>query len=186
MRIYTRTGDDGSTGLYGGARVPKDAPRVQAYGTVDELNATLGWVRATGIPDPVDAVLAEAQHACFRLGAILATIPGKDAGVAPIGEEDVQALEAAIDGMQDGLPSLKNFVLPGGCEAASRLHVARTVCRRAERKVVSLLNDDALDGIHVRWINRLSDWLFVAARRVNFEAGVADVPWVPRGTQGDA
>ncbi|MDJ0973245.1 MAG: cob(I)yrinic acid a,c-diamide adenosyltransferase [Planctomycetota bacterium] len=182
MRIYTKTGDDGTTGLFGGRRVSKAALRVESYGTVDELNAILGWVRATdGGTEAADAILATAQEACFRLGAFVATVPGKDPGIAPLTNEDVTALEAAIDAAEEGLPALTSFILPGGTEAGSRMHVARTVCRRAERALVALAREDEVDMVLVRWLNRLSDLLFVLARRANHDAGVADVPWVPRG-----
>jgi cob(I)alamin adenosyltransferase len=180
MRIYTRGGDDGSTGLFGGARVSKADARVEAYGALDELNAVLGWVRAGGCSEHVDGVLDGAQDACFRLGAWLASVPGKDPGVAPLGREDVDGLEAAIDAMEIQLDPLKTFVLPGGCEVAARLHVARTVCRRAERRLVALAAEGPVEGAWIRWVNRLSDLLFVQARWVNRRAGVADVPWQPR------
>lgn len=181
MRIYTKTGDDGTTGLFGGRRVSKAALRVEAYGTVDELNAVLGWVRAADGTDTSDAVLAAAQDACFRLGAFVATVPGQDPGIEALTDTDVEALETAIDEAEDGLPQLKSFILPGGTEASSRLHVARTVCRRAERALVTLSREDELEMVFVRWLNRLSDLLFVLARRANHDAGVADVPWTPRG-----
>lgn len=180
MRIYTRTGDDGTTGLFGGGRVSKASLRVEAYGTVDELNAVLGFARATELPAEVDAVLAEAQDACFRVGAFIATVGGKDPGIDGIAEEHITRFEAAIDAAEEGLPPLTSFILPGGGEAASRLHLARTVCRRAERALVALAREDEVDGLHVRWLNRLSDLLFVLARRANHEAGIADVPWAPR------
>jgi cob(I)alamin adenosyltransferase len=180
MKIYTKRGDDGSTGLYGGARVSKASARVEAYGGVDETNAAIGWARAAGLPADVDAVLAAAQEACFRLGAFLATPAGKDPGVAPVTEADVVLFERAIDAMEAVLTPLKTFVLPGGCEGAARLHVARTVCRRAERAVVALAATETVDPVSLRWLNRLSDLLFVQARFANHEARVADVPWKPR------
>ncbi len=180
MRIYTRGGDDGTTGLFGGARVSKHDVRVCAYGDVDELNAVLGWARAAGLPEPVESVLATVQADCFRVGAVLASPPGRDPGICPVSEEDVQGLERAIDALEARLPPLKVFVLPGGCEGAARLHVARTVCRRAERSVVHLGEQDSVDLVHVRWLNRLSDLLFVQARLANVEAGRSDVPWAGR------
>lgn len=180
MRIYTKTGDDGTTGLYGGLRLSKAAHRVEAYGTVDELNAVLGWARAAGLPGELDRTLERVQDDCFRLGAFLACAPGKDPGVARLSDADVARLEQAIDRLEADLPPLRTFVLPGGGEAAARLHVARTVCRRAERAVVGLAAAEALDGVFVRWLNRLSDLLFVQARAANAAAGVADVPWLPR------
>lgn len=182
MKIYTRGGDDGSTGLYGGARVSKADPRVEAYGSVDELNAVLGWARAASPSDQVDAILAAAQETCFRLGAWLASAPGKDPGVPGVDDDDVEALEVAIDAMEADLDPLKNFILPGGSELGARLHVARTVCRRSERAIVALAagEDDSVDGIAVRWVNRLSDMLFVQARWVNQRSGSMEVPWQPR------
>jgi cob(I)alamin adenosyltransferase len=180
MRIYTRTGDDGSTGLYGGARVSKACARVDAYGQVDELNAVLGWVRASAPPPEIDRVLERSQEGCFRLGAFLACAPGRDPGIARISEADVAGFEQAIDELEQGLKPLASFILPGGSEAAARLHLARTVCRRAERALVALAATEVVDGIFVRWLNRLGDLLFVQARFANAAAGVDDVPWQPR------
>lgn len=179
MRIYTKTGDDGTTGLFGGLRVSKATDRVDAYGTVDELNAVLGWTRAAGLPGELDRVLERVQEDCFRLGAFLATAPGKDPGIARLTDADVALLERAIDRIEDDLAPLKTFVLPGGGEGAARLHVARTVCRRAERAVVDLAARESVDAVLVRWLNRLSDLLFVQARAANVAAGVSDVPWHP-------
>ena len=180
MRIYTRTGDDGSTGLYGGDRVSKAHARVDAFGTVDELNAVLGWARVAPIPPTADDVLAKAQDACFRLGAVLASAPGKDPGIEPLGDSDVETLECAIDSAEEGLPLLKNFILPGGSEAGARLQVARAVCRRAERALVGLSASEEVDPTAVRWVNRLSDLLFVAARLANKDAEVHEVVWQPK------
>ena len=179
MRIYTRTGDDGTTGLYGGGRVSKAAERVEVYGTVDEMNAAVGWARAAGLPGDIDRVLERVQEGCFRIGAFLATVAGKDPGIARITEAEVTALEHAIDQAEVGLTPLKTFVLPGGCEGAARLHFARTVCRRAERALVGLASRESVDPLHVKWLNRVSDLLFVQARAANRAAGVADVPWQP-------
>lgn len=181
MKIYTRRGDDGSTGLQGGSRVSKSSLRVTTYGTVDELNAALGWVRAAGVDSAMDLVLEGAQETCFRLGAWLSANPGQDPGVGAITAEDVGRLEAAIDDFEAGLEPLKNFVMPGGCEAASRLHIARTISRRAERKAVELSREDTVAPSLLAWLNRISDLLFVLARAANRNAGVADVPWTPRG-----
>ncbi|MDA1194318.1 MAG: cob(I)yrinic acid a,c-diamide adenosyltransferase [Planctomycetota bacterium] len=185
MKIYTRGGDDGSTGLYGGGRVSKADLRVDAYGRVDELNALLGWVRAVKTTDNVDATLALAQDGCFRLGAWLASPAGKDPGVAPPTQEDVEMIEAAIDAMEAQLDPLKTFVLPGGCEAAARLHIARTVCRRAERQLVALHHTEAVEPVFVQWLNRLSDLLFVQARWENRRSGVPDEPWPPASDDED-
>ena len=179
MRIYTRTGDDGTTGLYGGSRVSKADPRVEAYGGVDEANAAIGLARAAGLAPAVDEVLARAQASLFDLGATLATPASKAPATKPPGDPEIAALERAIDALEAGLPPLKTFVLPGGSDAAARLHLARTVCRRAERGVVRLADSERVDPLLVRYLNRLSDLLFVQARAANAAAKVPDVPWTP-------
>lgn len=183
MKIYTKTGDDGTTGLFGGARVKKTALRVEAYGTVDELNAALGVARASQLVAAVDAVLAQVQVDLFTLGAELACVPGKEdkMKMALLEMRDAERLERAIDDAEAGLPALTNFILPGGSPGAAHLHFARTVCRRAERAVLAI-EDGPVRADLVVYLNRLSDLLFVLARRVNHEARVADVPWAPRGS----
>lgn len=182
MKIYTKTGDDGTTGLFGGARVKKASARVEAYGTCDELNAVLGIARATKLDTFTDDVLAKVQVDLFTLGAELATVPGKEdkLGMALLTNDDAERLEKAIDAGEEGLAPLKNFVLPGGSPQAASLHLARTVARRAERAVLSLDDAPARNEV-VIYLNRLSDLLFVLARRANKEAGVEDVPWMPHG-----
>jgi cob(I)alamin adenosyltransferase len=170
MRIYTRGGDRGETSLIGGRRVRKNAPRVEACGTVDELNAAIGWARSKGQPPDVDAVLAGVQRDLFDLGADLAT----PSGGGRIGPRHVARLEAAIDGFDARLPPLRNFILPGGARPAAALHLARTICRRAERRIVRLGDERA-----IAYVNRLSDLLFVLARCANHAAGLPDVPWKP-------
>lgn len=175
MKIYTRTGDAGETSLFGGARVPKNDARIEAYGTVDELNSFLGVARAAWPASPVDAQLAAAQSDLFEIGAHLASpgtsrFPGVD--VARIEE-----LEHGIDAMEAELAPLKSFILPGGSLAASQLHIARVVCRRAERLVVALGDESAATKSSIAYLNRLSDYLFVAARFANHRFGVDDVPW---------
>jgi cob(I)alamin adenosyltransferase len=179
MKIYTKTGDDGTTGLFGGARVPKASARVEAYGTVDETNAAVGMARATKLDARSDAVLAEVQVDLFTLGAELATMPGREAKLSMklLGPEDAARLEAAIDESEALLPPLKNFVLPGGSPQAAALHLARCIARRAERAVLAL--GGARPDV-VIYLNRLSDLLFSLARRANLEARVEDVPWRPR------
>jgi cob(I)alamin adenosyltransferase len=181
MKIYTKTGDDGTTGLFGGARVKKASPRVEAYGTVDELNATLGLARATGLDSMSEGVLALVQVDLFTLGAELACVPGKEGklGMALVDGADAVRLERAIDAAEEGLSPLKNFVLPGGSTQAAALHHARTVCRRAERAVLALDDGEARADV-VIYLNRLSDLLFTLSRRENHVRGVADVPWAPR------
>lgn len=180
MKIYTRTGDRGDTSLFGGARVPKSDSRIDAYGTVDELNSHLGLVRASWAESPIDADLLAAQRDLFEIGAHLAS-PGMSrfAGV-PLAH--IEVLEQRIDAMESELAPLTSFVLPGGTLAAAQLHVARTVCRRAERLVVALQDDSDATRSSLAYLNRLSDFLFVAARFANRLAGVPDVPWT-RGTR---
>lgn len=176
MKIYTRTGDEGETGLWGGLRVPKDSPRVQAYGTVDECNAAIGVARASGVDAELDALLAQVQNDLFVVGADLAT-PGETAHVPRISSEAVDMLEGAIDRLEVQLEPLRQFILPGGTPSAAYLHLARTVCRRAERWVVTLSRSEPVNPQVIIYLNRLSDLLFVAARRANANAGVHDVPW---------
>jgi len=183
VKIYTKTGDDGETGLFGGARVSKASDRVDTYGTVDELNAVLGVARGRTMPTELDGPLARIQSELFTLGAELATVSGKEdkLGIALLTEAQVVWLEGAIDAADAPLPPLKTFVLPGGTEAAAALHLARTVCRRAERALVALSTHEPVRPELVRYLNRLSDLLFTFARRANQLGGVDDVPWVGRG-----
>jgi cob(I)alamin adenosyltransferase len=177
MKIYTKTGDDGDTGLFGGPRVRKDHPRIEAYGTVDELNAVLGVVRTHAPPADVDALLERVQNELFDLGAILATPEPEKFGMTGVGDEQSSRLEAAIDRFETELEPLKQFILPGGTPAAAYLHLARTVCRRAERMLVALDHKEEISAGAIIYLNRLSDLLFVAARLVNHRAGKPDVPW---------
>jgi cob(I)alamin adenosyltransferase len=179
LKIYTKTGDNGETGLFGGPRVPKDDIRIEAYGTVDELNAFLGAARIEPLPAEVDAVLVRVQNCLFTIGAELATPNPVRQATSPIGDPAIEELERAIDQMEQSLPPLKEFILPGGGPAAAALHIARSVCRRAERRVVTLWRSPGatVSEAAVRYLNRLSDYLFVAARYCNHTAGLADVPW---------
>jgi cob(I)alamin adenosyltransferase len=181
MKLYTKTGDDGTTGLFGGARVPKASARVEAYGTVDETNAAVGLARALGVDPGIDAALARLQADLFAIGAELACLPGREEklNIALVGEKDVERIERAIDEADAACPPLTSFVLPGGSPAAATLHLARTVCRRAERAVLAL-EDAAPRRELVVYLNRLSDLLFALARHANVAAGIADVPWNPR------
>ena len=183
MKIYTKTGDDGTTGLFGGARVQKASARVEAYGTVDELNATIGIARATKLDAFAEGVLAQTQVDLFTLGAELACVPGKEdkLKMTLLGPDDAARLEHAIDDAEKERPPLKSFVLPGGSVQAAALHLARTVCRRAERRVLSLDDTPARSDV-VIYLNRLSDLLFTLARHANLKAGVEDVPWAPRSS----
>lgn len=178
-KIYTKTGDGGDTGLFGGGRVGKDDARVEAYGQVDELNAVLGLVRAGGA-GKLDALLQTLQDQLFTVGSVLATPADSKAAklVPPIQAEWIAAMERAIDQFDGELPALTSFILPGGSQPAALLHLARTVCRRAERRVVPLLRAGQVEPEVVVFLNRLSDLLFTMARVANHRAGVRDVPWV--------
>ena len=178
MKIYTRTGDTGETSLFGGARVRKDDARIEAYGTVDELNSFIGAARASWPSSSLDGPFHAIQSDLFDIGAHLAS-PGTSRFAGPDAAR-IEALEQAIDAMEAELAPLKTFILPGGTLAAAHLHVARTVCRRAERLVVALNDEDDATKASITYLNRLSDFLFVAARFANHEQGVADVPWVRR------
>ncbi len=179
-RIYTKTGDAGDTGLFGGGRVPKDDARVEAYGTVDELNAALGVARL-GSPAEIDVILERLQSLLFELGGDLATPPSKEKRPAAVDEEDVRWMEAEIDRLEASLEPLKSFILPGGTPSAAALHVARGVCRRAERRLVTLRRVEPETALlHVVFLNRLGDFLFVLARHANHLGGVSDVRWQPR------
>ena len=192
MKLYTRSGDDGTTGLFSGQRVSKDHPRVEAYGTVDELNAAIGLAAAACVPkDDLHARLLEIfsplQSRLFDIGADLATPPGAkhEAKVLRITDEHVREVEAWIDDIDADNEPMKTFIMPGGTELAARLHLARTVCRRAERAMVSLTHSEPVGDGSITYINRVSDLLFAMARRVNRQAGVADVPWVPARQQSE-
>jgi cob(I)alamin adenosyltransferase len=178
MKLYTRTGDDGTTGLIGGSRVPKHDPRVAAYGEVDEANAAIGLVICACADAGLIQRLRAIQSDLFILGAELAT---RDGGKPEhvIRPEQIKALEDWIDGASDRVPSLRNFILPGGCEAAARLHLARAVSRRAERAVTALASVQNVAPSAAIYLNRLSDLLFALARQVNHDAGVPDIPWSP-------
>ena len=171
-KIYTRTGDDGSTGLGDGSRTAKDSLRVEAYGTVDEANSTIGLLLAVEMPDTIRNLLISIQHQLFDLGGELC-IPGH----AAIDDDDVTRLEQHLDHFNADLPPLKEFILPGGGEAAARCHVARTVVRRAERCAVSLAREEAVRPQAVRYLNRLSDLLFVLCRVLSRADGQGEVIW---------
>jgi cob(I)alamin adenosyltransferase len=180
MKIYTRTGDGGSTGLYGGGRAAKNDLRIAAVGTVDELNAFLGVCRATGLPIGIDGPLARLQHEMFALGAELSSPGGAAPGSILLNAADIAAAEADVDRFEAELPPLKTFVLPGGTPASAALHAARAVCRRAERETVGLSQTAEIRPEILAYLNRVGDLLFVLARYVNQAAGVADVLWVKK------
>lgn len=181
MKIYTKTGDAGQTGLFGGGRVSKDDPRVEAYGDVDELNAAIGVVRAVEMMPRIDEVLVPVQRDLFSLGALLAT-PDLEKmhdhlAKAQIDEARIQDLERAIDACDSELEPLRAFIVPGGSPKSAALHVARTVCRRAERRVIHLQKEVEIPQIVVVYLNRLSDLLFSLARVANTRAGAGEVTW---------
>ena len=179
MKVYTRRGDKGETDLAGGGRVSKDALRVEAYGAVDELNAALGLAVVDASSELLPP-LEKIQHDLFEIGTVLATSPESRSSVlaaAGVSDDDVDALEKSIDDAEADLPPLQNFILPGGCRVAAALHMARTVCRRAERRVVALDREEPLSGPTLRYLNRLSDLLFTWARWENARSGSGDVEW---------
>lgn len=177
-RIYTRTGDSGTTSLVGGSRVDKDCERLEAYGSVDELNSWLGLIAASEVlSDERRTQLRAIQNRLFDIGAILATEPTSAWQPAPLPAEAVERLEAAIDEADGALPPLRQFILPGGHPDSARAHIARTVARRAERRIVALGRSVQIDSAVVRYINRLSDFLFVLAREINNRAGKSEIFW---------
>jgi cob(I)alamin adenosyltransferase len=184
MKIYTKTGDEGETGLFGGARVSKASVRVEAYGEVDELNSAVGWARVALSDPDLDSLLNQIQNDLFEVGAELGSTEDrkKKSAMPLVTEPQVEALERAIDKYEEGPPALTSFVLPGGSEGASRFHLSRCVCRRAERSLVALGAQEVVRGEVFRYLNRLSDLLFVLARYANHVAGVADIPW--KGQRG--
>lgn len=180
-RVYTRTGDDGTTGLGIRVRVRKDSARVEAYGAIDELNSAVGVAVAAGVSARIDRCLAQVQQELFHLGSDLCVPPDGDAPPVPrIEERHVRGLEETIDALQEELEPLANFVLPGGSPAAAALHLARTICRRAERRLVTLAATEAVGAPALTYVNRLSDALFVMARYENKMRGEADVLWDSR------
>ena len=181
-RVYTRTGDDGSTALGTGRRVSKDALRIAAYGTVDELNSCIGVALAGGLCNELEASLEAVQNELFHLGSDLC-VPDENKAEMPVPQIEVrhvESLERLMDEMMEALPALENFVLPGGSPGAAQLHLARTVCRRAERLVVTLAREESVSDELLRYLNRLSDALFVMARYENQRRGIPDVIWNSR------
>lgn len=180
MKIYTKTGDRGETALFGGGRVAKHHLRVEAYGTIDEVNSLLGLARAAGPSDQGDHWLETTQNQLFQLGSDLATpLDARAVGVKRVSEEEVNWLEDTIDQMTDALTPLSNFILPGGTPCAAQLQVARAVCRRAERLMTALCEADDISEQALPYINRLSDWLFTLARYENSQAGESETKWRP-------
>ena len=181
-KVYTRTGDGGTTALGGGQRVAKDGARIEAYGTVDELNSHLGMAVATGLTEELTRELATIQNQLFHLGSDLCILEEDKATmpVPSIEERHVTALERLMDTLSERLEPLENFILPGGSAGAAQLHVARTVCRRAERRLVTLAGEETIGGQTIVYLNRLSDTLFVMARYENYQRGIDDPLWDSR------
>lgn len=180
FKIYTKTGDDGTSGLIGGTRVQKFDERLEAYGTIDELNSWIGLIRSTIDDEMLKKVLMSVQNDLFIIGSHLATDETKSdlKKQLPFSESEILLLENEIDRMQESLPMLKNFILPGGSVAANYAHIARTVCRRAERRISQLNNSQSIENNLKVFVNRLSDYLFVLSRYINFNAGIKETFWV--------
>jgi len=179
FKIYTKTGDDGTTGLVGGTRVKKYALRLEAYGTIDELNSLLGVIRSLAVPAEIVDFLVQIQNKLFNIGSRLASDEKGEEFTSNLAvrNEDIEVLELAIDRYQEGLPELRNFILPGGELSVAQCHVARTVCRRAERRIVEFSEQEKVQPELIKYINRLSDFLFVLARYLGHKNGVAETPW---------
>jgi len=181
FRVYTKTGDKGQTSLIGGTRLPKHHIRIEAYGTVDELNSFVGLIRDQEIDSHTKTILIEIQDRLFTLGSLLAADPVKSKMKLPeIKEEDIVLLEKEIDKMDDVLPEMKHFVLPGGHTTVSYCHLARCVCRRAERATLKLAENEKVDEILYKYLNRLSDYLFVLSRKLAMDLKADEIPWKPR------
>ena len=188
MKVYTKTGDKGTTALFGGTRVPKDHIRIESYGTVDELNSYIGLIRDQEMNQHFKDILIEIQDRLFTVGAILATPQEKEVmkngelRLQKLGiiESDIELLETEIDTMEDSLPQMTHFVLPGGHTTVSYCHLARCVCRRAERLAVHLSHEEPIDEMAVKYLNRLSDYLFVLARKLSSDLNADEVKWIPR------
>lgn len=179
MKIYTKKGDKGETSLFGGQKVQKNSKRISSYGTVDELNSILGMAIAFGVSERGKELLLTIQQQLFVLGADLATPESRTTRIDRISEKEVEFLEHNIDTLEENLQPLKNFILPGGSQAAATLHFARTACRRAERVTVDCSQDEKISEVAIQYINRLSDFLFVLARFENAQAGTPDQDWIP-------
>ena len=188
MKVYTKTGDTGTTALFGGTRVPKHHIRIESYGTVDELNSHIGLIRDQEMNQLYKNVLIEIQDRLFTVGAILATPPEKETlksgekRLQKLGiiESDIEFLEKEIDTMEESLPQMTHFVLPGGHTTVSYCHIARCVCRRAERLAVHLNDIEPTDELVIKYLNRLSDYLFVLARKLSYDLQADEVQWIPR------
>ncbi len=181
IKIYTKTGDKGQTSLLGGTRVPKHHIRIEAYGTVDELNSWIGLLRDTIADVQVNSILMEVQDRLLTMGSSLASDPVKSKVKIPrFSENDITVLEKEIDKMDMVLPPMKSFVLPGGHQTVSYCHIARCVCRRAERRVIHLVENEQVDELVIKYLNRLSDYLFTLARKLTYDLKASEVPWKPK------
>lgn len=180
FRIYTKTGDKGETALFGGRRVPKSHLRVDAYGTVDELNSFVGWLRDSIESQHIRSILEQIQNRLFTVGAHLASDPAKHPPIPDLLPADIEILEKEMDAADAALPPLKNFILPGGHTAVSVCHVCRTVCRRAERLAVALHESEPVEAIVLQYLNRLSDYFFMLSRQLAHDLGAEEVIWNPR------
>lgn len=179
MKIYTKTGDEGTTGLFGGDRVTKDNARIEAYGTIDELNSTIGYLRTKVKDADIDSFLSTIQISLFTVGSQLATPSTKKLSVKPISDADINGIESQIDKLDSIIDPLQTFILPGGHESSAFCQIVRTVCRRAERRVVSLSQETDVAYEIMHYLNRLSDYFFVLSRVLNKQNGREDIPWVP-------
>ena len=187
MKIYTKTGDEGTTALFGGSRVPKHSLRIESYGTVDELNSFIGLIRSQELDSHTKDILIQIQKKLFNIGSTLATDPkkavlksGKDRlKIEKLNEESIKLLEDEMDAMNDSLPPLTHFILPGGNDAVSHCHIARTVCRRAERRATMLHEAEPVDLMVIKYLNRLSDYLFVLARKLTNDMNADEIQWLP-------
>lgn len=179
MKIYTKTGDDGTTGLVGGSRVKKYDTRLEAYGTIDELNASIGVLRSSKLPEKIDDVLYKIQNKLFNIGSLLASDEKGKAFTAnlAITEENIKDLEVAIDEYQEQLPELTHFVLPGGNFSSAQCHVARTICRRAERRILEFAEHSKVQNEIIKYVNRLSDFFFALSRKIAFDNNVEQAAW---------
>lgn len=180
FRIYTKTGDQGETGLFGGQRLSKDDLRIEAYGTIDELNASVGALADEVLSTEIKDILRQIQHDLFVIGSHLATMPGKNLSLPPLPEAQIQVMESLMDLWDETLPPLKNFILPGGHSTVSKAHLARCICRRAERRTISLSRREKISPQIVVYLNRLSDFFFMLGRKLALDLGVTEIIWEPR------
>lgn len=181
MKIYTKTGDKGETALFGGARVPKDHIRIEAYGTVDELNSWIGLIRDESDENKTQEELIDIQDRLFTIGSILATDPDKkNLKTPPLYDKDIERLEQYIDAMDESLEPMKSFVLPGGNSKISNCHITRCVCRRAERRTIALSHNAEINALTYQYLNRLSDYLFTLGRKIAQNTNAEETPWTPK------